>query len=185
MRRCFARRRGTRPTTQEIATAPWNGAAAHKPNGFRPGAAARTHVRSGVFGHKPAEAFRNRCDKTNGVMTATTFYRRAVAVLCALALFALLLWLGMQLHFVRERERFFADKRNMLLSDPFVTATGDIPWIWTALGARKYSNYIPLPRDRFTADDLSRIRSLFPECKVELVPEEELHQRRKAPLLTR
>lgn len=95
---------------------------------------------------------------------------RLIAVFCVLLLLLLGVWLGLQMHVVHERERFMADNRNALLHDPFVTSTGEIPWIWTVLGATKYSNYIDLPRERFTEADLARIRPLFPECKVELSP---------------
>jgi hypothetical protein len=96
---------------------------------------------------------------------------RVIAVLCILLLLMLVLWLGLQMQVVHEREQFMSDNRNVLIHDPFVTSTGDIPWIWTALGASKYSNCIRLPRDRFTQADLVQIESLFPECKIELAPD--------------
>lgn len=102
-------------------------------------------------------------------MAISKFQRQSLTLILVLLLLTLLVWVGNQLHFVRERQRFFSDKRNVLLHDPLVRSSGDIPWIWSALGAEKYSNYIPLPRDRFTEDDLARTKALFPECKVELV----------------
>ncbi len=45
-----------------------------------------------------------------------------------------------------------------------------IPYLWTLLGAIPLDMDVRLPDDQYTASDVRRIRSIYPECDVRLIP---------------
>jgi hypothetical protein len=81
-------------------------------------------------------------------------------------------WIGWNLRQVHQREQFLLQRGAGLSTDPFITykPTPPLPPMWRALGALPYGNSLLLPEDQFTVDDLPRVRALFPECEVSLVP---------------
>ena len=77
-------------------------------------------------------------------------------------------WLGWNLKQVRQREEFRADLRSrgaMFGSIDARTSGKSVPFVWTVFGVKPIG-LIEVPAGAFTADDLVRFATLFPESTI-------------------
>ncbi len=97
----------------------------------------------------------------------------------AVTLLAVIGWLGWNLKQVRERSAVRPELHGSEIrdrSDAFVITisdkelpTGELPWLWRQFGAR-HEQSLYLKQDEMSDAQFARIRRLFPEAKIWVLP---------------
>jgi hypothetical protein len=83
------------------------------------------------------------------------------------------IWLGRETHLIRERDRLVQsiDFVRTFSPTPGRKVTRQLPWHWKYLGAKPIEYMaIHLPADKFSDANAARVRTVYPELEVHLVP---------------